>query len=144
MRIVVRTELERIYKRDGVLEPEAVLADAEDPTSPLHRYFEWDDGMAAHKHRIAQAMLLIRTVKIRVEVTPQRVHKVRAFVSVPRENGRSYEALEDALQDAPTREVVMEQCVRELAAIRNKYKALCDVDKAWEIASTRKIRRKAA
>lgn len=55
----------------GRLTPDAVVADAADPNSPLHDAFEWDDSKAAQAYRIEQARVLIRSVEvtIRTDVT---------------------------------------------------------------------------
>lgn len=140
---VVRSELERIYARDGLLDPVVIVGEAEDEASPLHAYFMWDDTEAARRFRLMQARGLIRSVRIRVETAPEVTRRVRAYVSVPRDDGRSYESLVDALSDRNTRDVVFEQCVRELSAVRDKYAALVDVEKAWAAAGKRR-RRKAA
>jgi len=47
--------------------PAAVVDDAQDPTSPLHGYFEWDDQAAAYKARLQVARQLIRSVRIKVQ-----------------------------------------------------------------------------
>ncbi len=46
----------------GVLHPANVVEAAQDPASPLHADFEWDDGEAAIQHRLNQARTLIRAV----------------------------------------------------------------------------------
>ena len=46
---------------------ETVLEDANSKSSPLHRFFDWDDSTAAHKHRLSTAARLIRSFE-RVEV----------------------------------------------------------------------------
>lgn len=74
-------------KHSGVLEPETVVAVATPVKHPLHRYFEWDDCVAGHEHRLNQARALIRTVKIRREVRPlgeePKVLTVRKWVAGP-------------------------------------------------------------
>lgn len=57
---VIVTRLNEISGTAGTLTPEAVLADAADPTSVLHSCFEWDDSKAAHQYRLDQARGLIR------------------------------------------------------------------------------------
>lgn len=58
-------ELQRIYDRDGVLDPEAIVEEIEkDPDHPLRDRFEWDDREAAHRYRVEQCRGLIRSVKI--------------------------------------------------------------------------------
>lgn len=61
----------------GRLTPEAVVKEAEDPSSPLHGEFVWDNTEAARLYRLQQARQLIRVVKVEVRVE----HKV---LSVPR------------------------------------------------------------
>ncbi|TAZ20697.1 hypothetical protein ELH77_19010 [Rhizobium ruizarguesonis] len=74
--------LEEIEERDGILRPAAVAADAEDLDSPLHDYFEWDDGKAATSWRLEQARDLIR--KVRLVVTTETVSiKAPAYVKDP-------------------------------------------------------------
>ena len=48
---------------DGVLSPERVVEDARNPQAPTHRYFEWNDRVAAHKYRVHQANTYITSVR---------------------------------------------------------------------------------
>lgn len=50
----------------GVLTPSEVVSKAEDPDSPLHDLFEWDDAKAGHQYRLAQARKLIARVTYKV------------------------------------------------------------------------------
>ena len=56
-------------QHDGRITPDIVLAAAQSPDSPLHTAFTWDDGEAAHKHRLAEARDLIRSVRVEVRTT---------------------------------------------------------------------------
>jgi len=70
----------RALDRDGRLTPEAVVRAAKNPKSPLHDRFEWDDSVAAHKHRLEQARCLIRSVMVTITTetkTISTVHYVR-------------------------------------------------------------------
>jgi len=61
----------------GHITPAKVLQDAADESSPLHRYFEWDNKQAAQRYRLDQARHLIRAVQIKItedEITPRFVH----------------------------------------------------------------------
>lgn len=58
----------RQLERDGRLAPADVVAEASDPASPLHDYFEWDDSEAARKYRLSQARTLIRSIKVEITV----------------------------------------------------------------------------
>lgn len=78
----VASRLADICRRDGDLNERAVLKDARPKSSPLHGYFEWDDGVAAEAHRLTQAASLIR--RVRVTVIPHgdaEPIKVRAYVA---------------------------------------------------------------
>lgn len=69
-------------KGKGRLTPDMVVADARRPASPLHSFFEWDDGKAAQAWRIEQARDLIRTVMV-VVTTDKRSVSVVAYIRDP-------------------------------------------------------------
>lgn len=121
---IVRPALQAIYDRDGKLTPEQVVAEAADPDHTLHPYFTWDDTVAAHKYRLLQAAHLIRSCKIRVKVAPERTERVRVFTHVP--TRQSYVPTVEALRRPEDRNVVLEQALRDLDALRRKYQALLD------------------
>lgn len=120
----VTAELTRIAQRDGVLTPEVVLAEATAEESPLHSLFEWDDTKAGIAYRLHQAATLIRRCKISVETAPDTYTRVRAFTNIPEAEG--YLPTEDALLNH--RDVVFEQCKRDIAALRKKYGHLIDFE----------------
>lgn len=60
----------------GILKPELVVAKAAADDHPLHSYFEWNDSVAAHSHRVSQARALIRSVKVSVTVEHRTVETV--------------------------------------------------------------------
>lgn len=67
---------------DGKITPQTVLEDAQDPASPLHEHFEWDDTKAAQAYRIDQARELIRSVRLVITNTESVVRTV-AYVRDP-------------------------------------------------------------
>ena len=52
---------------NGRVTPEQCIEDAKSADSPLHGEFEWDDMVAGHKYRLAQARNLISSVKLIVK-----------------------------------------------------------------------------
>jgi len=60
---VAAAELERIRKEQG-LTAEAIVAEAEPDSSPLHPAFQWDDVEAGHEYRLIQARRLARSVSV--------------------------------------------------------------------------------
>lgn len=86
--VTVRAALAAL-ENDGRLVPEAVIEAASSPSSPLHRFFTWDDTEAAHEFRKQQARKLIRVVRVVVQqedlriLTPAYVRDVSRDPSEP-------------------------------------------------------------
>lgn len=82
-REVIAAELERIYVRDqGLLTPDAVVAEAKNKSNALHNFFEWTDRDAAHQYRLDQARQLIRSVRVNVTTKTTVIESV-AYVHHP-------------------------------------------------------------
>lgn len=78
----VKNALQDIYEAHGELRPEMVVLTAMSEDHELHPHFTWDDGVAGHKHRLTEAMRMIRQVKVIIEIKPQTEPiQVRAFIS---------------------------------------------------------------
>lgn len=119
-----REALQELCERQGFLTPESVLVEASREDSVLHSYFEWNDTEAARRYRLVQAGGLIRSCKVTVTTSPEETRRVRAFTSVPREDGPVYVPTGTALR--LERDVVLQQALRDLTALRNKYQSLVD------------------
>lgn len=78
----------RLGRPFDAITPDDVVEDARSPESPLHRYFQWDDRLAASSFRRAQARMLLSSIRYRVvEDEPRRI----GFVNVRVEGvGRAY------------------------------------------------------
>jgi len=67
--------------RNGRIRPEDVVEEARETKSPLHKYFQWDDGLAAQEYRLWQSRQLI-TYKFKVDGTKeQQYYNVRVVVN---------------------------------------------------------------
>lgn len=110
-------ELQRIYERDGVIEPETVVAESKTPSAPLHSCFEWDDEKAAHKYRITQAQTIIRSI---VVVDEAKQPETRAFVNVHRE----YHPVSVVVRNPEKREILLQNALNELRWFERKYNTL--------------------
>ena len=76
-----RKVLEAIARENnGLLMVDDVLDVAKDPTSVLHKHFQWDDDKAAESWRKHQVRQLIQKITVTIEKAPD-VH-IRAFVSL--------------------------------------------------------------
>lgn len=117
-------ELQRIYERDGVIEPETVVAESQTPSALLHSCFEWDDEKAAHKYRITQAQNIIRAI---VVVDEAKQPETRAFVNVQRE----YHPLSVVVRNPEKRDVLLQNALNELRWFERKYNTLHELSNVF-------------
>lgn len=117
-------ELQRIYERDGVIEPETVVAESQTPSAPLHSCFEWDNEKAAHKYRITQAQNIIRAI---VVVDEAKQPETRAFVNVQRE----YHPLSVVVRNPEKREILLQNALNELRWFERKYHTLQELSNVF-------------
>lgn len=120
-------ELLAIRTRHGVLTPVVVVEESTPNEAPLHDRFEWNDSVAGHQYRISQAQALIRSVKVSYIEPNGMEGKMRAFVSVAREDGvndRTYEPVEDVAADPRMRQLALRDAQREWLRLRAKYEHL--------------------
>lgn len=120
-------EIERVRTaQNGRLAPFDLVEASRDPAAPLHPAFEWDNAVAAESWRVEQAKYLIRSIDV-VMVAEQEQKPVRAFVSVKRDEDRSYTSVSHAMSDADLRKQVLDSALRELEAWRNRYAELVEL-----------------
>ena len=100
----------------GRLTAEHVVEDARAEDSPLHGFFEWDDGIAAAAYRLDQARALIVTVKLEV-VTEMREIRAPYYVRDPEASGdqQGYTSVVSIRSD---RDRSMSVLRRELGCVR--------------------------
>lgn len=119
-------ELQRIYERDGVIDPETVVQESQTPSAPLHSCFEWDDEKAAHKYRVSQAQGIIRAIVAVDEEKKQP--ETRAFVSVQRE----YHPISVVIKTPEKREILLKSALDELRWFEKKYKSLQELSSVFD------------
>jgi hypothetical protein len=96
------------------------LLDANRPEdAPLHNEFEWNDGVAAEKYREQQARHIINSIVM----VQEDAQPVRNFFKVSDGNS-NYTSLSVIMERQDTREALLRQARRELAAFEMKYKVL--------------------
>lgn len=108
----------------GELTPEDVIADARHDNSPLHSFFEWNDGAAAEQYRLQQARGLIRAVVAVYVHEDKPAVRQRAYVHIPEPQAPHYREASHAMSQQNTRELVLKQAWAELQSWRKKYKDL--------------------
>jgi len=124
---VAGEELERIrIRHNGRLESKSVVDAARPKDAPLHPAFEWNDKKAAENWRLEQASHMIRHIDVVIENGSEDVKPIRAFVSVKRDEDRSYTSVQHALSDAELRAQVVAQAWAELEAWRKRHAELVE------------------
>jgi hypothetical protein len=107
----------------GKLTAEAVLAEAENPKSVLHRYIEWSDEAAAHAYRLEQARRIIRAVEVVIENAKGKSVAMRGFFSVKDAAGvRGYEPMQYVFSDTAMSDQVMRDAKAQLEGWMKRYK----------------------
>lgn len=134
----------RSQNADGLLVAEEVITFAEDENTALHGRFEWDDEAAGHQYRLIQARNLIRVV---VEFEPRLEQHVHAYVSLEidrRREGGGYRTMNSVMGAADTRTELLEQALRELNRVREKYRLLTELAQVFDAidAATAAAKRK--
>ena len=120
---------------DGVLDAVDVVVDARPDHSPLHGFFEWDDGKAAHAHRVDQAKNLIKAVSV---IVPDSEVEQPAFTAAAKsEDGRPKFVRPDKTpaftMPVKSRGDRLREALRDLRAIRQRYAQLDEFGPVWRL-----------
>ena len=134
---LVGEHIEMLRKKfKGELTPQDVLDDARHDNSPLHSFFEWNDGEAAEAYRLQQARGLIRAV-VAVYVSDDKpAVRTRAYVHVPEPSAPHYREASHAMSQAKTRDMVLKRAWSELQAWKVRYRDLKEFSSFIDIIET--------
>ena len=116
----------QIREENGdTLSPHTVVEKAKPRTSPIHDFFEWNNGVAAEKYRIWQARNLIGRIEIVVESDGEK-DQIRAFHNITvkeTEDGRErgYVTITDIKQNQEYLEIVLENALNEIKSWQKRY-----------------------
>jgi hypothetical protein len=100
--------------------PDAIVEQARDVSSPLHRYFEWNDSKAAHKHRLDQARTMIRSIEIVRTDTRGSEQRIRAIEHV---KGVGYASTNEILKSVDQTKNLLERFMSEVDALTRRWEA---------------------
>lgn len=140
---LVGERLAEIERERGELTAEFVLDDARSHNSPLHKYFDWDDGEAAERWRLTQAGGLIRSVFLKTVGAREVRTPTRAFINLrpAEESDRVYENIVSVMSDDLKRAQVLKRAKDELGMWRKRYSDLTEfadvfgaIDQTLEVA----------
>lgn len=98
------------------LKPKQLVDAARPKNSPIHKYFEWDDSIAAEKYRQRQASKLIACLVVNIDDT-----EVRGYHSVRLSTGKRYVSFEDASASEDLWDQVIQSALKEIKIWQSKY-----------------------
>lgn len=115
---------------DGSLTAEAIVTAAADEGNALHAYFDWDNAVAGHQHRLTQARCLIRYVVVELDEAPE-VGPVREWLHV--EARSAYMRTRDIARDAPVLKTKLEEALDALKNWRKTYAQLSQLGRIFSV-----------
>lgn len=124
----------------------AVLEGARNPRNYLHRFFEWDNALAAEKYRLDQARELVACIDIVDTKDPKK--RAPAFVSVITRKGRAYYTVPEVLTSSSLQALMMKQIEAEMMDMEKRLMQFAElanaVRRARELIAERRARYEAS
>ena len=123
-------QVERLRQGTGYVTAQQLVEDSRSSNAPLHEDFEWEDEVAAERHREWQARNILAAFE--VTITKKELKKpitTRLYVSSADHVGYG-EVIE--VLNQPEGEFLLAQAQRELTAFREKYKNLKELSDVFK------------
>ena len=122
-------------EKNGTVKPNDVVEEGRKKNSPLHDYFDWNDGSAGEKYRLYQARQLINHITVVVKYEDKEQEQ-KAFFSVnetpnEKETNKTYVMMERVLSEPELREQVLNQALKEIEYWQRKYVEYTELSKIF-------------
>lgn len=132
---IAHRELEKLREKNGSLTAGLVLLEASKARSPLHKAFEWDNGIAAEEYRLEQARRMLRSIEITYVELPKTPLRQYEIVTQPAKNDtperKVYEPVEKIMKDPVLRDELLGRAIRDAISYRKKYHALSELSQVF-------------
>ena len=112
---VIGVFIEKKFK--GKVTPYQLLKEAAKKNCPIHKYFEWDNDVAAESWRVHQARQILGSIVVVIEDVP-----VRAYQNVYVGKQKYYVKTEEARKDVDMWDQVVKQALDEAYLWKERYK----------------------
>lgn len=123
----ITAELEALRTKDGLINAiTAVKWARRNRRSALHAYLEWDDAVAAEKHRVDQ----IRNF-IQVNIVDAVGFRRYVSLSIDRKPGGGYRETREVLSRQDLRAVMLDDALDDLDRLRRLYEPLRELSPVW-------------
>lgn len=109
--------------------PAQIVDMARDNGTELHKCFEWDDAIAAEKHRLDQARQVVRHLVIR-ETVKENKPPIRFFFRP--EGGAGYQPTQVIVRNQDSYQALLKSAMRDLDALRIKYHSLTELEQVFD------------
>lgn len=110
-----------------VVTPENIVEVARDPSTELHKNFDWDNDSAAEKWRLHQARQFIQLLVIKTE--KKEAVKPRVFQITSKKN--VYNKVTFFVQHKDEYSKLLERARFELIGIKNRYKEISELEEVF-------------
>lgn len=128
-----QTVAEEIIEIGDSATPKEILEKAKDEGTELHKCFEWDDAVAAEKHRLQQARQIVSFLVIREESVPEDRPEIRMFYRVDNSHTGGYKQTRMIIQQEDEYKKLLEQAWRELKVFKTKYACIKELQEIFEL-----------
>lgn len=129
---IVAQEIQSISlnRTDEEFKPQDMVDYAKNPTTELHKCFEWNDEIAADKYRISQAQDVLRNIVIVAskEDNQQEKTPIRMFVSTNNRDN-SYKPVTVVMQNKDEYQRLLQQAYADLQTFKQRYQHLKELAK---------------
>jgi hypothetical protein len=114
-------------ERSGRVTPDEVVEAAKSKSSPLHSCFDWDDSVAGHKWRLEQARTLIRTVKVQITITQERMVTVPGYIRDPGQGERQgYISVPQIKNDPESAQKALDNELRQIEGLLTRAENIAE------------------
>ena len=111
---VIGQTIEDLRDSKGHITPIELVKNAKNKNSPIHNFFEWDEGKAAEEYRLQQARDLVNHVVEIVVIGGEETEQRSFFSIVAEDNGRVYVTLKDAIENEDYRKQLLSKAITQL------------------------------
>lgn len=127
---IFKADAQKCYEEigDKGITPEEVLEKAMDENSELHKCFEWNDTVAAHKYRLLQARSVIRML---VKVTEDKDEPPTRVLHISSETG-VYQPTVYFQRNEDEYKILLNKAYAELQSFKQRYKSLSELEPVME------------
>lgn len=129
------TALEKIREKHDGLNDDLIVTVASSKNHILHKWFEWDDSVAAKEHRRMQARKLVQSLVVTYEELPElktRAYEISHKAKPGSEIRTLYSTTEEVLANPESRDRLIAEAIKMAMQFRRRFQSLHELDAVIE------------